>query len=81
MQEDSKYEQDELPEARSWWMAVILVRTCEHLLDTARGLQDADAAWAGELLSKGQACEALLDALPALQDLQQRTWSDSAVYG
>ncbi|KAK9807920.1 hypothetical protein WJX73_002288 [Symbiochloris irregularis] len=80
-QEDSLLEQDEEPGARSWWMEVVLVRTCEHLLDAARGLPDADAAWAGDTITRQQASEALLDALPALRDLFQRTWSDNAIYG
>ncbi|KAK9803862.1 hypothetical protein WJX73_009944 [Symbiochloris irregularis] len=80
-EEDSLLEQDEEPGARSWWMEVVLVRTCEHLLDAARGLPDADAAWAGDTITREQASEALLDALPALRDLFQRTWSDNAIYG
>lgn len=74
-------EQDEDPAARSWHLEVILVRTCEHLLDAVAGLQDADAAWAGERPSAPQALDALQDALPALHDLRSRTWPDAAIYG
>lgn len=81
LQTDNLLEQDEEPGARSWWMEVVVVRTCEHLLDAARGLTDADAAWAGDTVTQQQANEALFDALPALRDLYQRTWSDASIYG
>ena len=57
------------------------MRTCEHLLDVVAGRADADAAYAGETLTRGPALDALQDALPALQDLRSRTWTDASIYG
>ena len=74
-------EQDENADARSWWLEVVLVRTCEHLLDAVHGRSDADAAYASETLAQGPALDALRDALPALLDLASRTWPDHAIYG
>ena len=74
-------EQDEEADKRSWWLEVVLVRTCEHLLDTLAGRPDADARYAGETPSVADARDALADALPALHDLAARTWPDWGIYG
>lgn len=73
-------DQDENVDARSHHVSVILVRTCEKLLDAAHGRQDADVVFAGETLGQAQALDALRDALPALHDLATRTLPDAEIY-